>query len=225
MLGWTCHPLGICPQQLCHLLLCPALLFSLTLRISAHWPSLFFIVSPESSHVFLVFWPRKVYRYRRCSQGDSHTCIFCLFQSWIAAFCLLETSVMAPSLVVLGYSTQLEWVSQKVGKDKLFFLEFPFSHRFKGLEDLGWECLPGDEGAVLLTGSVKLLCWSSEWLVTDPLFRRRRRSTCYLWITWNCEMLRRGSCPASTSLLSSTLNRGTPAFQQARLLKLGTGFM
>lgn len=44
---------------------------------------------------------------------------------------------MAPSLVMLGYSTQLEWVSQKVGKDKLFFLEFPFSHRFKGLENLG----------------------------------------------------------------------------------------
>lgn len=93
----------------------------------------------------------------RCSQGDSHACIFRLFQSWIAAFCLLETSEMAPSLVMLGYSTWLEWVAQKVGKDKLF-LEFPFSHRLKGPEDLGWECLPGDVGAVLLlTGSFKLV--------------------------------------------------------------------
>lgn len=50
--------------------------------------------------------------------------------------------------------------------------------------------------------------WSRGWLVPHSLFRRRRRSTCYQWITWNCGMWRRASCPASTSLLSSTLNRG-----------------
>lgn len=40
------------------------------------------------------------------------------------------------------------------------------------------------------------------------VFRRRRRSTCCLWTTWNWETWRKDSCPASTSSPSSTLSRG-----------------
>lgn len=38
--------------------------------------------------------------------------------------------------------------------------------------------------------------------------RRKRRSTCYPWITWRLEMWKRALCPQSTSLPSSTQSRG-----------------
>lgn len=41
-----------------------------------------------------------------------------------------------------------------------------------------------------------------------PHARRKKRSTCCLWITWRSEMLRKALCPQSTSSQSLTLNRG-----------------
>lgn len=47
--------------------------------------------------------------------------------------------------------------------------------------------------------SLVLICFFS---------RKKRRSICCLWTTWKCEMLRRASCPANTSLHCLTQSRG-----------------
>lgn len=84
------------------------------------------------------------------------------------------------------------------------------------------QCLPGGVQSALLTASSLLTEQASPGAASNllliPFFRRRRRSTCCQWITWNCEMLRRGSCPANTSLLSSTLNRGKFTLQHTKWL-------
>lgn len=46
------------------------------------------------------------------------------------------------------------------------------------------------------------------YFVCLPLARRKKRSICCPWITWSSEMWRKDLCPQSTSLQSSTPNRG-----------------
>lgn len=43
---------------------------------------------------------------------------------------------------------------------------------------------------------------------SSPSNRKKRRNTCFHWITWSLETWRKASCPLSTFLQSSTLSKG-----------------